>query len=261
MRSASVLGIGVAASGMPDWDSARAVLRGEQDYVAETFKPARTTLLPRNEARRAGTSVRLAFQAAEQACSGYDASALATVFASSAADTDIADKICRNLVDPDGAVSPTQFHNSVHNTPAGYWSIATGSREPANSLSGGRDTFAAGLCESWATLAHDGGKLLFVTFEAAGGGLLATRRPDVVDSFAVALLLGRDRVDGVRLEGVERTQEAPTALDDRHLEHYRQYNPAGRSLSLLNALAAGRDERVVIESSQGNIAVSVRGFE
>ena len=259
MHSAAVLGVGVAAAGMPNWDTARAILRGERCYQPDPFKPVRTALLPRNEARRAGTSVRLAFQAAEQACAGYDPSQRATVFASSAADTDIADKICANLADPNGAVSPTQFHNSVHNTPAGYWSIATGSREPASSLSGGRDTFAAGLLETWATLAHDGEAVLFVTFEAGGGGLIATRRPDIVDSFAVALLLAPGGDQRPTLEAMEPTQAPATTLDDALLERYRHHNPAARSLSLLAALATSDHERVVVESGQGNIAVSARG--
>ena len=42
-------------------------------------------------------------------------------------------------------LSPTRFHNSVHNAAAGYWSIATGCHQPYSALGAGRYTFANGL--------------------------------------------------------------------------------------------------------------------
>src|SRR5690606_40428753 len=69
----------------------------------------------------------------------------AAVFASSGGDYPIIDQICKALCEPERLVSPTQFHNSVHNSAAGYWSIATGSRAPSTSISAFDDTFAAGL--------------------------------------------------------------------------------------------------------------------
>ena len=43
------------------------------------------------------------------------------------------------------AVSPTQFHNSVHNAAAGYWSIATRNPLPATCLGCHNSTWAAAL--------------------------------------------------------------------------------------------------------------------
>ncbi len=258
MTRLAIHGIGIAAAGLADWASAAPVLRGEIDYQPEPFKPARTGLLPRNEARRAGTSVRLAFQAAEQACADADPKALATVFASSAADVDIADRLCRTLADPEGGVSPTQFHNSVHNTAAGYWSIATGSKQPASSVSGGRDSFATGLMEAWAMATHEGHSVLLVAFEAAGGGLLEPARYDVVDSCAVALVLDPQDAHGRALLGpVEHTREPVTPCAASELERYRQCNPAARALPLLAAIAEGAQTRVVVGSDQGNLAVEL----
>ena len=51
-----------------------------------------------------------------------------TVFTSSSGDGDNVHEICETLAAADRQVSPTRFHNSVHNAPAGYWSIATRSR-------------------------------------------------------------------------------------------------------------------------------------
>ena len=71
-----------------------------------------------------------------------------TVFASSGGDSEVLDKICTALTLPDRPVSPTQFHHSVHNTPAGYWSIATGCTQPSLSLSAYDSSFSAGLLEA-----------------------------------------------------------------------------------------------------------------
>ena len=46
---------------------------------------------------------------------------------------------------PNGTISPTQFHNSVHNAAAGYWHIAAGSAAPSLSVGGHDGAFAAGL--------------------------------------------------------------------------------------------------------------------
>ena len=50
----------------------------------------------------------------------------------------------------DQPVSPTQFHNSVHNTAAGYWSIATGSQQPTTCLACHDATAAAALLKAMA---------------------------------------------------------------------------------------------------------------
>src|SRR5690242_4944354 len=91
--------VGLAAPGLVGWRSAVPILRGEQPYVAAELPPHAPPLLPPNERRRASPTVRLAFQAAEDAmqCSSIAASELATVFASSDADLNIIHRICTAL--------------------------------------------------------------------------------------------------------------------------------------------------------------------
>ena len=60
--------------------------------------------------------------------SGLPYTTLRPVFASGNGDGITVGAILEMLTKPDGFVSPTQFHNSVHNAAAGYWSIGTGSR-------------------------------------------------------------------------------------------------------------------------------------
>src|SRR3546814_5260866 len=129
-------------------DLARGVLRGEATFQPEPLAPYAPPLLPPNERRRATPVVRQAFRVAEEAIAGRDAGDLATVFAGSDADMAILQRISAALATPERIVSPTDFHNSVHNAAAGYWGIGTGSRAPSTTLAGYDASFALGLLEA-----------------------------------------------------------------------------------------------------------------
>jgi hypothetical protein len=93
-------------------------------------------LLPPNERRRAPDTVALALQVAQTACANArrDPALLPTVFASTYGDMAITDYMCGTLAKTPTMLSPTRFHNSVHNAAAGYWSIATGFLPPHHCL-------------------------------------------------------------------------------------------------------------------------------
>lgn len=262
MKAAYLHAVGLATPGLPDWTTAGPVLRGETPYAPQALPPHRSALLPRNEARRAGASVRLALQAAEQVCDSVDVTRYATVFASANGDLGISDKICTALASPGRGVSPTQFHNSVHNAAAGYWSIATRSQMPANSVAGGLDSFAVGLREAWAMLALERLPVLLVAFETDGGGKLAAARPPVQASCALALAFSTEAAGALaRVAAPEHSNRTPTPMADAGIETLRRHNPAARGLPLLAALArgsfSGADAEIVLESGQGNLAVAL----
>lgn len=258
MTPVRLQGVGVVAPGLTDWPGARQVLRGEAPYEPAPLPPYRPTLLPRNEARRAGACVKLAFRAAEQACDLQSAEDYASIFASAGGDLDISDRLCRAVTTADKAVSPTHFHNSVHNAAAGYWSIATRSRKAANSVSAYRDTFSVALMDAWGWLQAQPDPVLLVCFESDGGGLIAEARPSIHASFAVALALGQSGDEPSALLSPPTLTDRPaTRLDDPVLEDFRTRNPAARSLPLLQAIAKGEAASVVLESSQGNLAMDV----
>jgi hypothetical protein len=50
---------------------------------------------------------------------------LLSVFTSAGGDTPIIDDLCSTLVDSPQLISPTRFIHSIHNAPAGVWSMAT----------------------------------------------------------------------------------------------------------------------------------------
>lgn len=259
MNAAYVHGVGLAAPGLADWPSAQPVLRGDSVYRPQPLPAFTTTRLPRNELRRMGAGAKLAFRAAEQASEAEAAATIATVFASTAADIAIADRNCIAIHSPAHAVSPTLFHNSVHNAAAGYWSIATGSRAPSTSLSGGDDSFAVALCEAWAMLAMDATPVLLVCFEAVGSGMLQDAWRNMHDSLGLALLLS-PRPQGAlgRLTRPELTANAATPMADPALETFRHCNAAARGLPLLTALTCPGARTVTIESAQGNLDIEVQ---
>lgn len=111
------------------------------------------TWLSATERRRVGKMVRLALTVGRTAVQAayVDAGKLATVFTSSSGDGDNCDAIFTTLAATEKSerfISPTRFHNSVHNAAAGYWSIANQCMMPSTSLCAYNASFAAGLMEA-----------------------------------------------------------------------------------------------------------------
>jgi Beta-ketoacyl synthase, N-terminal domain len=165
--SAYVSGLGVLGPGLANWPEAAAVLSGQQEY-----RPAATVLpmppiLAAAERRRVGRVVKLALGVALQATSqaGEDPAALASVFSSSGADGHTCHELCQALSLAGREISPTRFANSVHNAAAGYWTIATGCREPYCALGGGEYTFATGLFAAALQVCADQTDVLFVAYD------------------------------------------------------------------------------------------------
>lgn len=183
LASQAILGPGFA-----DWSTARAVLEGGARYAPGAVPEPAPALLPATERRRASASVRWALAVAQQALAGREAATLATVFASCAGDGMTTHQICESLASGQGAVSPTRFHNSVHNAPAGYWSIATRSQAPSTSLSGFEGSFAIGLMEAATQAAVERRSVLLVAHDLPFPPPMHALWP-VEWPFAAALLL------------------------------------------------------------------------
>lgn len=258
IEAAAILG-----PGLPGWDAARPVLAGTTPYAAAAFELPRFEALPATERRRVGLPVKLALcvglQALEQA--GRQGEAVATVFTSSGSDGMVIHEICDMLSGADRLISPTRFHNSVHNAPSGYWGIATGSRAPSTSLCAFDWSFAAGLMEAGAQAGSGHDAVLLVAHDLPYPEPLRAARP-ILQPFGCALLLTRE--PGARTlaacELATGSTRAPTPMQDAGLEQLRLDNPAARSLPLLAALAGNRHTGnrdsgidVAIESSAGNV--------
>lgn len=244
-------GIGVIAPGLADWGEARAVLKGEAIYRDLPLAKLQAASLPAAERRRATAVTKLALDVALQAC-GERAADLATVFASSGGEVEVIDRIFQELATPAPQISPTLFHNSVHNAASGYWSIATGSRRSAMSLSAFDDTFAAGLLEAGVQAVVEGMPVLLVCYDFPPLPPIARHRP-LHAPFGVALLLQPEMGHGAlaQLDLQWPCSEAATVMSDPALETVRLGNPAGRSLPLLAAVARGESAVVALASNGG----------
>jgi hypothetical protein len=162
-----VEGVSLWASRLPGWDIAAAVLAGKAESPAVAARRPMPEMLPPAERRRAPDSVALAIEVAARACaaSTLDPARLPSVFATTHADLAITDYLCEMLVRTPLLVSPTKFHNSVHNAAAGYWCIATHCHAPYMTVSVFEYSFAAGLLEAFVQVASDGNPVLSVAYD------------------------------------------------------------------------------------------------
>ncbi|MBD8874434.1 beta-ketoacyl synthase chain length factor [Rhodanobacter sp. DHB23] len=237
MMELHVEGIGLWSPRLGDFAALRALLAGEAPAVAAAPVAA---LLPANERRRAPASVRLAVEVAGQALAmgGYDPTALACVFASAHGDQVITDEICTTLARAPTELSPTRFHHSVHNAPAGYWTIATGCRAPSSAVCAGAYTFGAALLEAATQALAERRPVLLVCSDIAGRGpLLEMTGCD--HAFGCALLLtpgaGVNALARLRLR-VADDAAAPTPIPVA-LTGEAAGNPCTAALPLLALLA------------------------
>ena len=243
-------GIGVWAPALPGWQASQDVLSGKAEpQAAVSARPAATLLAPA-ERRRAPDSVLFALEVAQQAAqmAARDGSTLRGVFASDHGDLAINDYLCATLTQAPEQLSPTRFHNSVHNAPAGYWAIATGCMASTTALSAGDHTFAAGLLEAALLARSEDAPVLFVACDLPACGPLA----DVVSCrtpFAVALVLSprRDR-SGAALRLAVQPQSVVLAPEPALLHAVHGDNPVARSLPLLVALARGEGQTFTLQA-------------
>lgn len=248
--AATIEGIGLVGPGLASWKDGREALAGRVPYVSKPTVLPVPEALPATERRRAGKGVKISLAAGLEAVreAGRSAPDLVTVFSSSSGDGDNCHSICETLASDDRLISPTRFHNSVHNAPAGYWGIATGSMRSADCLAAFDASFGAGLLEGLSRLAADASQpVLLIAYDAPYPQPLHGARP-IADAFAVALLLAAPSAAarGPRLE-VALSRAVPGAMEDASLEKMRREIPAARSLPLLVLLAQGTSGDAVID--------------
>jgi hypothetical protein len=263
--SQGVIRVGVEAvelcgPGLANWADARPVLAGQAVYEAAPMVLEPLAQLSPAERRRAIASVRLALAtgAAAAAQSGRDPRTLPVVFASSGADGDTISAILAVLATPGRQVSPTRFHNSVHNAPSGYWGIAMQSREAVTSLSSHDASFAAGLLEACVQAVADERPVLLVAYDQPYPEPLNSKRR-IEASFGVGLVLRPGPADGASAKltvGIIAAGAASRCVDPG-LEVLRNGNPAARSLPLLAMLAARQAGTVRLALSQGALEIGV----
>jgi hypothetical protein len=256
MTPSYVAGVGVWSPLLPSWQACRDRLLGEATAErAEKLPPA--DWLPAVERRRATLSTRVVLSVTKEALTyaGWKPGELPTVFASSSGSPEITNDLCCALAAGDTQISPTRFHNSVHNAAAGYYSIAVACHASSISLGAHDASAAVGLLEASVLLATEATPALFVAFDVPYTGPLADIRP-IADPFGVALALAPEPAPGqlAQIVVVRTTREdrAVSVCHDPELEHVRQHNPSARLLPLLEALARRTPAQIVLGMTTGS---------
>jgi 3-oxoacyl-(acyl-carrier-protein) synthase len=239
--TATIEGIGFWSNGLPDWAAARAFVR---DGALPEGAPARPSpqLLAPNERRRAPDTVAVALEVALAACtdSGRDPRTLPSVFASTHGDLGITDYMCATLAADPRSISPTRFHNSVHNAAAGYWTIGAGCTEATTAISAYDATFAEGLVEALVQLASGEEAVLLVGYDGGASGPLSPMAKSA-GLLGGALVLSRTpKADAPRIEVTLQHGEMPA--DAARLSGIAGENAMAQMLPLFEALANARGD-------------------
>lgn len=259
-----VEGIGLLGPGLSSWPEGRRQLDGSLPYQAMRCVLPLPMALPAAERRRAGAVVKVSLAVGQEAveASGLPSASLPSVFTSSSGDAINCHEICRALASSDRLISPTRFHNSVHNASSGYWSISSGSMASSSVLCARDGSFAAGLLEAMTQVAVEQTAVLLVAYDTDYPEPLYSVRP-LPDTFGAGLVLAPRRSE----RSLARWTLDPVAcfsgtsadrLDDDALERVRSSIPAARCLPLLCSVANHVAGEVVLDYLEGlQLAVQV----
>lgn len=257
-----ILGAAIWGPGLEGWDASRPVLAGTAPYEPRPSPPPAPAILPATERRRTGPVTRLALVVASEATarSGLDPAGLRSVFASSNGDGPVVGGILEALAlgaPGERVVSPTQFHNSVHNAAAGYWSIANGSRAPATCLGAHDATWSAALLKAAAEVAAEHAPVLLVAYDHPLPPPLDALRPTAVP-FAAALVLAPPTPGHPTFTLTFAAIPARPAPLDAPLDTLRTGNPAAQCLPLLAALARGAAATLAFPYGDGHLTLDLQ---
>jgi len=248
--AAYVESIGLLGPGLANWPQARQCLDGSAPYEAARCVLPLPLALPPAERRRAGAVVKVSLAVGQEAveASGLPVKELPSVFSSSSGDAVNCHEICSQLASGDRLISPTRFHNSVHNAASGYWSISSGAMASSSVLCVRDAGFAAGLLEALTQCVVDDTAVLLVVYDTEYPQPLYGKR-QVPDTMGVAMVLAPRRSERslarIALDGASYlTTAAADTMQDAALEALRQSIPAARALPLLESIARRQPKSV-----------------
>ena len=246
MTACFITGVSIYGPGLALWDAARPVLRGQAGLATSFTPPPAPSLLAANERRRTGLPTRLAFAVCEEATrmSGLPGGSMPGVFASANGEGTVVHGLLEDLATAAPQLSPTAFHNSVHNAAAGYWSIGAGCLHPITCIACHDWTFAAGLMQSFASCVVSGEPMLFCVYDAPVPPPLGNGRATAAP-FAAAFVLSPQARDGALGRLHLSYEPGAAAIEDAlpqgaALRELAGSSAAARSLRLLEALATQR---------------------
>ena len=167
-----ILSVGITAPGVSCFQSLRELTKSEAEIdTTQPLEKYSPTFLPANERRRTTATIKLALKTAEEAIQHFQQmfpqqnSAIPTLFVSKDGDTLISSTMCKAVTESEPMISPIQFHNSVHNAPAGYWMIGQHNICSANAISAGIHSVGNALLEGYLVSEESGQPVLVVAYD------------------------------------------------------------------------------------------------
>jgi len=255
-RSLFVEGIAFWAPDLPDWGSARAAFRGEHIAAPSTCRLPTAALLTPSERRRAPETVALALEAARMAvaASGRQANGLLGVFVSANGDLPIIDTLCATLACDPLQTSPTKFLHSIHNAPAGLWSMVGGGWQSNTTLTAFNHSFATGCLEAAVQCSAEQQPVLLVGYDTAPTGAL-TETMASSGALAVALVLAPERSarSSHSLAWALLSADQPPSQAHSATARTLAHNGMADALPLFEALASLAPTRVHLAQSRKQI--------
>jgi hypothetical protein len=126
-----VHGVGVLGPGLPGWRASEPILAGAQPWaMAEAVPPAPELLSPASGAAPGSPPASRSPPRPRPRRTSPTEPRWKRSSPAGNGDGSVVGSMLEALHVPDGAITPTQFHNSVHNAAAGYWHIAVASTRP-----------------------------------------------------------------------------------------------------------------------------------
>ncbi|MGA9573138.1 MAG: beta-ketoacyl synthase chain length factor [Lysobacterales bacterium] len=241
MTDLDIAGIGIWSPFFSDW---QAFCNGINNGNWQTNTPLKPSLIPAKELRRAPQSVKMAMEVLGQACAMLpeDSRKAAVVFSSAMGDIQITDYLCRILAETPRLVSPTRFHNSVHNAATGYWSIASHTHAPTNAVSALSYSATMAFLEAAVQAAEEELPVLLVSQEMAAPAALHFACPSDYP-ISVAMLLTKPGVCVNPMASVQFNicrKEVGWPELPGELSGFFEGNFGARLIPLLAAIATGR---------------------
>ncbi|MCK5728266.1 MAG: beta-ketoacyl synthase chain length factor [Methylococcales bacterium] len=200
-------------------------------------------LIPVALRRRTALTTRMAITVATKACNDaqIDTSKLASVFVSLGGEIQVTDALCRLLPDKKALLSPTQFHNSVHNTTAGYWGILNHCQSPSTAIAAMDDGFAMGLIEAGSQLQQATQDILLVCYDEIWPTYLAP--PVGSCALACAFVLSKTQQDDEPFLSFPEIMPTQMLLEPHWCDLVKQA-PAAAAIPLLQAIEQRKNKQI-----------------
>lgn len=257
----SVLGIGAWGQTFANWNELSDQMHNGK-VNREPMKSPQSASIPANERRRAPLAVKLAVETSSQACDAAGVSPQSTpcVFVSALGDTQLTDYMCRVLASDNKQLSPTKFHNSVHNAAAGYWTISSHCTEAANSVAGFEYSVPLTLMEAIVQAVSEQRALLITMFDAPVAPMLQPLLKNQYP-FAVSMVIAPATIaaGGKRFTATIRQQSVdwPANIWQSDLDVLYQTSPVGRVLSVLDLMRCDSGEVAMPLSVETSLAIVI----